>query len=115
MTSKTLLLSPALLLVFVTGFAYAEPLYDVNVVVQEYDGISASVKMNWNQDETVTKYQIGCVSCMPNISEFSFEDSITLDSITPFPNSSNAMLYLIAYDVQDQIMNARQFLVDLTQ
>jgi hypothetical protein len=52
---------------------------------------------------------------MPNISEFSLEDSINLDGVTPFPNSSNAMLYLIAYNLQDQIIDARQFLVDLTQ
>ena len=115
MTGKILLMIPALLLIFGIDRAYAEPLDGVSIAVQEYDGISANIKMNWNHDETVTKYQIGCVSCMPNISEFSLEDSINLDGVTPFPNSSNAMLYLIAYNLQDQIIDARQFLVDLTQ
>ena len=108
---KTLLMLPAL--VFGMGFAYAEPLDDASTTVLNYDGISATLEIEWNSDETVTKYEIGCVSCMPNTLETTSENSITLDGVTPFPNTSNAMLYMIAYDSNDEIIDAKQILVNL--
>lgn len=110
---KTLLMLPVLLLVFGMGFAYAEPLDDASVTVLNYDGISATLKMEWNSNETVTKYEIGCVSCMPNTLEMTSESSITLGNVTSFPNTSNAMLYIIAYDLDDEIINAKQILATL--
>ena len=110
-----LLAIPAFLFVFSMGLAYAEPLDETNVVIQEYDGNSVTVQVIWNHDKTVAKYEVGCVSCIPNTSEFTSEDSIVLDNITPFPNTANAMLYLIAYDFQDEIINAKQMLVSLEQ
>jgi len=104
---------PTLLLVFGMGFAYAEPLDDASTTMLNYDGISATLKIEWNSDETVTKYEIGCVSCMPNTLETTSESSITLDDVTPFPNTSNAMLYIIAYDSSDEIIDAKQILVSL--
>lgn len=106
---------PALLFVFGINYAHAEPLDNVSITILEFHVDSATVQMTWDHNETVTKYEAGCVSCMPNISEFSYVDSITLDNVTPFPNTSNAMLYLVAYDLQDEIIEARQILVDLTQ
>lgn len=111
--AKTLLMLPALLLVFGMGFAYAEPLDDASVTVLDYDGISATLKIEWSPDEAVSKYEIGCVSCMPNTLEMTSESSITLDGVTTFPNTSNAMLYMIAYDSSDEIINAKQILVTL--
>ncbi len=110
---KTLLMLPALLLVFGMGFAYAEPLDDASVTVLNYDGISATLKMEWSPDETVTKYEIGCVSCMPNTLEMTSESSIILGNVTSFPNTSNAMLYIITYDLDDEIINAKQILATL--
>ena len=112
--SKALLAIPALLLVFGISSACAEPLDDVRVNVLEYDGNSAVVQMTWDNDETLTKYEMGCVSCIPNTSEFTSENKIILDEVTPFPKTSKAMLYLIAYDSQEEIIDARQFIIDLT-
>ena len=112
--SKALLAIPVLLLVFGISSAYAEPLDDVRVNVLEYDGNSAVVQMTWDNDETLTKYEMGCVSCIPNTSEFTSENKIILDEVTPFPTTSKAMLYLIAYDSQEEIIDARQFIIDLT-
>ena len=110
---KTLLMLPALLLVFGMGYAYAEPLDDTSVTVMNYDGTSATLDIEWNHDDAVTKYEIGCVSCMPNILEITTESSITLDNVTSFPNTSNVMLYMITYDSNDEIINAKQILVNL--
>jgi len=111
--AKTLLMLPALLFVFGMGFAYAEPLDDASVTVLNYDGISATLEIEWSHEEAVTKYEIGCVSCMPNILKMTSESGITLDDVTAFPNTTNAMLYMIAYDSNDEIINAKQILVNL--
>lgn len=104
---------PALLLVFGMGYAHAEPLEDTSVTILDYDGISATVKIEWNPDESVTKYKIGCVSCMPNTLEITSENNIILNDVTPFPNTPKAMLYMIAYDSNDEIINAKQIFVSL--
>lgn len=96
---KFLFVIPALLFVFGIGYAHAELLDNASITVLEFEGGSATVQITWNSDVTVAKYEAGCVSCMPNISEFSSEDdSMILNNVTPFPNTSNALLYLIAYD-----------------
>lgn len=106
---------PVFLFVFSIGLAYAEPLDETSVMVWEYDRNSATVQITWNHDETVAKYEMGCVSCIPNTSEYTTEDSITLDNVTPFPNTAKVMLYLIAYDSDNEIINAKQRLVSLDQ
>ncbi len=111
---KALLAISILILVFGMSSAYAEPIDDVRVSVLEYDGNSAVVQMTWDNDETLIKYEMGCVSCIPNTSEFTTENKIILDEITPFPKTSKAMLYLIAYDSQEEIIDAKQFIIDLT-
>jgi hypothetical protein len=111
--NKIFLAIPVFLFVFGVNFAHAEPLNEINTIVSEYDKISATVEILWNHDETVTKYEIGCVSCMPNTSEFTFADNITINNVIPFTNTSNVMLYLIAYDSSDEIINAKQILVDI--
>ncbi|MGI9566213.1 MAG: hypothetical protein ACR2LL_04270 [Nitrosopumilus sp.] len=112
---KSLLVIPVLLFVFGIGYAHAQ-LDNASIAVFEFEGDSATVQITWNSDMTVAKYEAGCVSCMPNISEFSSEDnSMILNNVTPFPNTSNALLYLIAYDSQDEIIDARQILVDLSE
>jgi hypothetical protein len=109
------LLSIPVLFAFSMGIAHAEPLDETSVTVLKYNGVSATVEMTWNHDGTVAKYETGCVSCMPNTSEFTYDDSITLDGVTPFPNTTDAMLYLIAYDSQDNVIHAEQLLVNLEQ
>jgi len=104
-----------LLFAFGVGLAYAEPLDETNVTTLNLNGTSTTVEMTWNHDDGVAKYKIGCVSCMPNITEFTSENSIRLDDITSFPNTTNAMLYIIAYDVNDEIIHAKQLLVSLKQ
>jgi len=36
-----------------------------------------------------------------------------MKNVTAFPNSPIAMLYIIAYDSNDEIINAKQILVDI--
>ena len=106
---------PVLLFAFGIGLAYAEPLDETSVTILNLDETSATVEMIWNQNEAVAKYGIGCVSCMPNITEFTTQNSIILNDITPFPNTTNAMLYIIAYDVDGEIIHAKQLLVSIEQ
>ena len=101
------------LLVFGVGMAYAEPLEDVLTSVSDYDDNSATVRLDWNHDAMAKKYEVGCVSCIPNVVKFTTGDSFTLTNVTVLPNSSTAMLYIIAYDSDDEIINARQILVDI--
>ena len=92
---------------------YAEPLESVNVTVIEYVETQASIRIDWNYDQNVVNYEIGCVSCMPHISEFVYGESVILTNVASLPNSSNAILYLIAYDEEDQILSAKQLIVNL--
>ena len=50
---------------------------------------------------------------MPNIVHFESSENVILTNITPFPNNSNAMLYVIAYDSQNEIITAKQLLINL--
>ena len=112
--NKFLFLIP-LLFVAGMGFAYAEPLDDVRTEVLEFDGNSATIKISWNQDELVSAYEIGCVSCSPNISENTTADGIILSNLTSIGNDNpTVILYLIAYDSEDEILNAEQIFVELT-
>ncbi len=101
------------LFVFGVGTAYAEPLEDIQTLVLDYEDNSATLQLDWNFDEMVKKYKIGCVSCIPNAVHFSTDDSFTMKNVTAFPNSPIAMLYIIAYDSNDEIINAKQILVDI--
>ncbi len=108
------------LLILMTGVffgnqAFAEPLDNVEIFVSNYDGDSATVEITWNHDNKATNYKIGCVSCNPNTEKFTTGDSITFNSVTPFPNSSNAMLYVIAYDSENKIISAKQLIINLSQ
>lgn len=95
--------------------AFAEPLDSVRTSVSNYNGDSATVKINWNNDSSAKNYKIGCVSCTPNIVNFTSADGITLNNVTPFPNGSYAMLYVISYDSQNNIISAKQLIVNLNQ
>ncbi len=115
MMAKTLFGIPILLIMFILPLAYADlSENDVTATILEFDGISASVQIMWNSDDA-TKYKVGCVSCMPHTFELLSEDSMIFENVTPFPNSTNAMLYLISYDLQDEIVHAKQIILDLTQ
>ncbi len=95
--------------------AFAEPLENIQTSVLNYDGNSATVQITWNHDDKATNYKIGCVSCKPNTAEFTTGDSITFTNVTPFPNSSFAMLYMITYDSENVIITAKQLIVNLNQ
>ena len=93
----------------------AESLDNIQISVLNNDGNSATVKISWNHDDQATNYKIGCVSCSPNTEKSTTSDSITFNNVTPFPNSSNAMLYVIAYDSEKEIISAKQLIVNLNQ
>ena len=93
--------------------AFAEPLDNIRTFVSNYDGDSATVKITWNHDDKITNYKIGCVSCSPNTVKFTTDDSITFNNVTSFPNSSFALLYVITYDSQNEMISAKQLIVNL--
>jgi hypothetical protein len=95
--------------------AFAEPLGNVRISASNYDGDSATVRITWNHDDKATNYKIGCVSCNPNTVKFTTGDSITFNNVTPFPSGSFAMLYVIAYDSQNEMISAKQLIVNLNQ
>ena len=103
------------LLVVGFGMAYAEPLDDIQTTVLDYSNSTATVEISWNADESVSSYQVGCVSCFPNIVESTSENSIVISNVTPFPNGSIAMLYGLAFDSENQILVAKQILVNLEE
>ena len=115
MMLRLLLALPVLLFIFGVNHAHAESFDDVNVEIIEYNGNHATVQLTWNDDDAAVNYEVGCVSCMPNTSEFLPGDSVMMNDVTPFPNTSNVMFYLIAYDSQDEIIRAEQIIVNLEQ
>ena len=103
----------AFFIVSFTGLAYAQPLESINATVVTYENNQAIVEITWNHDQNITNYEIGCVSCMPNFSNFIETESITLSNVTPLPNTHYALLYLIALDSNSEIITAKQIIVDL--
>ncbi len=101
--------------VIVGNQAFAEPLDNIEIFVSNYDNNSATVDITWNHDDKATNYKIGCVSCNPNIVEFTTSDNVTLNNVTSFPNISYAMLYVITYDSQNEMISAKQLIVNLNQ
>jgi hypothetical protein len=95
------------------GFAYAEPLDDVRTEILEFNGSSATVQVSWNQDDSVSQYEVGCVSCFPNISKVTTENNAILNEVTPVGDKSIALLYVIAYDSENEIIEANQIFVEL--
>jgi hypothetical protein len=103
------------LIVFGMGIAYAEPLGEIQTSVLEYSNNTATVQILWNEDAGVSYYQIGCVSCFPNMVNSTTESNIVLENVTPFPNGSIAVLYGLAYDIENNLVAAKQIFIDLTQ
>jgi len=93
------------------GTAYADPLESITVL--ETGGSTSPLQIIWNHDDSVSDYEIGCVSCLPNFSESTTHDEITLDKIATL-DSGFAILYIIAYDSNDEIITAKQLIIKLT-
>ncbi len=103
------------LIVFGMGLAYAEPFSEIQTSVLDYANNTATVQLSWNDEPSVSSYQIGCVSCFPNIVESTTENSLVIEDVTPFPNGSIAVLYGIAYDIENNIVAAKQIFVNLIE
>ena len=91
---------------------YAQPLDDVTTTIHESENPGISVQLTWNHDDAISNYEIGCVSCIPNFSESTVKDEIVLQNVTSLKNGL-AILYVIAYDNNDEIIVAKQILVYL--
>lgn len=107
---------PALL--FTVGmmqYSYAEPFDGMTATVLGFDGNSAQIQLTWNSDESASNYDIGCVSCMPHTVQSAAESNIIVENVTAFPNSSTAMLYVIAYDAENELLNAKQIILNLSE
>ena len=103
------------LLVVSMGMAYAEPLENIQTSVLDYTNNTATVQITWNADEDASSYKIGCVRCFPNTLESTSENSIVVSNVTPFPNGSIAVLYGLAYDLENNLISAKQIFVNLAQ
>lgn len=103
------------LIVFGMGLAYAEPFSEIQTYVLDYSNNTATVQLSWNDEPSVSSYQIGCVSCFPNTVESTTENSLVIEDVTPFPNGSIAVLYGIAYDIENNIVAAKQIFVNLIE
>ena len=90
---------------------YAQPLEEVNVDVLEFDGTFAIVEISWN-DNGASYYESGCVSCMPNLSDTTTDNSLILNNVTSLAGG-NTLLYVIAYDDTDEIISAKQIMIQL--
>lgn len=110
--NKFLLLIPLLLSTGVS-LAYADPLDEVMTEILEFNDNAATVQMSWSQDDAVFQYEIGCVSCSPNISEITTENSIILDNVTSIGDADIALLYVMAYDSNNEIIDVEQIFVEL--
>lgn len=110
--NKLLLLLPLLFAVGI-GTAYAAPLENIDTEIIELDNDVATVQISWNQDDSVSQYEVGCVSCSPNITETTSENSIILKNVTSIGEKPLALLYVIAYDPNSEIVNAEQIFVEL--
>ena len=100
------------LLIFGVGIAYAEPLEDIQTSVLDYENNYATVQLTWNFDDAISNYEIGCVSCIPNFSESTTNSEIILQNITSLENGL-ALLYIIAYGDNDEIITAKQVTLEL--
>lgn len=94
------------------GTAFAEPLDEINASVIEVSDSLAKVEISWNHDSKVSMYNIGCVSCIPNISKSTSEDYVVLENVTAL-NNGFAILYVIAYDFSDEIIKAKQVILNI--
>ena len=94
------------------GTAYAEPLDDISTAILESEESTALVQISWNHDDLVSNYEVGCVSCIPNFSENTTQNEMILQGITSLENGT-ALLYVIAYDDNDEIISAKQITLNL--
>ena len=103
----------SIVIVSVFGFnsAFAMPLESVSVNVIENDGNKATVELSWNHNGA-SYYEAGCVSCIPNFSDDTKQNKMILENVTPFADG-DALLYIIAYDDEDEIISAKQVVVVL--
>lgn len=103
----------SLVIVSVLGFnsAFAIPLESISVNIIENDGNKATVELSWNHN-SASYYEAGCVSCIPNFSDDTTQNTMILENVTPFADG-DALLYIIAYDDKDEIISAKQIVVFL--
>lgn len=90
---------------------YAQPLQEISTDVLKIEDSSVTVNIIWNYNGA-SYYEIGCVSCNPNLSNDTTENSFILTDVTPFADG-NALLYVIAYHDADEIISAKQAIVKI--
>ena len=112
--NKSVFLIPVLLSILGINPAFAESVDDVIITVIDYDGNSATIEAIWTSDDIAT-FELGCVSCIPNFSKTTSTSSLSLEGVTSLPNNSNAVLYLLGFDMDEELVHAEQILVNLEQ
>ncbi len=72
----------------------------------------SDVQVSWNHHSSVSSYVVGCVSCIPNISENTTDEVVILKDITPLKDGS-IWIYIIAYDEVLDIITAKQIILSV--
>lgn len=101
----------SLFFIGLAGTAYAEPLEEINTEILEHSDSSVTVNVSWNSDDSEFRYEVGCVSCIPNLYENTIENTVTLHNITAL-DDGRALLYILAYDDSAQIISGKQIIVE---
>ena len=112
--NKSVFLIPVLFSILGMSPAFAASVNDVIVTVVDYDGNSATIAATWNSNDVAT-FELGCVSCMPNFSATTSTSSLTLEGVTSLSNNSDAVLYLLGFDMDGELVHAEQILVNLEE
>lgn len=99
-----------LVLIGFVGVSYAEPLSNINTEILNVNDSDTSIQISWNHDESVDKYEAGCVSCIPNTSQTTTADFVLLQDISAL-RDGHAILYIVAYDASDEIITAKQIIL----
>lgn len=111
-TMKSLLTVMSVVILSLFGTAYAQPLDDIDAAVLESDGYLTSVHLAWNHDDSISVYEVGCVSCIPNFSENTSGDEIVLSNVTSLENGI-IVLYIIAYHDNSEMVTVKQVMLGL--
>lgn len=82
-----------MVILFVLGFnsAFAMPLESVSVNVIENDGNKAKMELSWNHNGA-SYYEAGCVSCIPNFSDDTEQNTMILENVTPFADGDICLM-----------------------
>ena len=98
------------MLIGIIGISYAEPLEKIDTEIIDVTETTASIRIAWNHDGSVLKYDVGCVSCLPNTKQSTTSDFAVLNNVSTL-NDGTAIMYVLAYNSANEIITAKQIVL----